>query len=174
MRAETLKSAPWRPDSPSSYGLTMSTTSLMTTSLTSPTARKLLGDLDAELMGLYPDHPYPPPFGDDEATGIGKVLIAYANRRAVGCGAVRRIDQTRAELLRMYVLPSARRQGIGSLLLGAMEAEASEIGATTMMLEAGDRQPDAIALYESRGYTRTEPWMDEPHPHSVFMQRSTG
>ena len=174
MPAQILKTAPWRPHSSSSYGLTMSTTSLMTTSLTSPTARKLLGDLDAELMGIYPDHPYPPPFGDDEAKGVGKVLIAYTNRRAVGCGAVRRIDDTRAELLRMYVLPSARRQGIGSLLLGALEAEATDLGVTKVMLEAGDRQPDAIALYESRGYGRTEPWMTEPHPHSVFMQRSIG
>ena len=40
---------------------------LMTTSLSSPTARKLLEDLDAELVSLYPDHPYPPPFGDEEA-----------------------------------------------------------------------------------------------------------
>ena len=91
-------------------------TSLMTTSLQSPTARKLLEDLDAELVGLYPDHPYPPPFGDEEASGIGSVLIAYRDRRAVGCGAVRRLNGDVAELLRMYVLPSARGKGIGKLL----------------------------------------------------------
>jgi len=87
--------------------------SLMTTSLKSPTARKLLEDLDAELVGLYPDHPYPPPFGDEEAAGVGSVLIAYADRRAVGCGAIRRLDGTTAELLRMYVLPTSRGKGIG-------------------------------------------------------------
>lgn len=146
----------------------------MTTSLTSPTARKLLEDLDAELMGLYPDHPYPPPFGDDEASGIGAVLIAYTDRRAVGCGAVRRLDDDRAEILRMYVLPSARRKGIGSLLLTGLEAEAEEMGASRILLEAGDRQPDAIALYESRGYTRTESWIHDPNPHSVFMERTVG
>ncbi len=144
----------------------------MTTSLKSPTARKLLADLDAELMGLYPDHPYPPPFGDDEADGIGVVLIAYHDRRAVGCGAVRRFDDTTAELLRMYVLPSARRRGIGGTLLDALEQEAAEMGATRVVLEAGDRQPEALALYEARGYEHIDPWQDEPNPHSIFMARS--
>ncbi|MFV2039677.1 MAG: GNAT family N-acetyltransferase, partial [Acidimicrobiales bacterium] len=133
-----------------------SSPSLMTTSLKSPTARKLMENLDAELMGLYPDHPYPPPFGDDEAAGVGSVLIAYSDRRAVGCGAVRRLDQATAELLRMYVLPNARGKGIGKLLLASLEAEAADMGAARVVLEAGDRQDDAIGLYESSGYARIE------------------
>lgn len=149
----------------------MGTTSLVTTSLESPTARKLLGDLDAELMGLYPDHPYPPPFGDEEAVGVGSVLIAYDDQRAVGCGAVRQLDSTTAELLRMYVLPTARRKGVGSLLLDTLETEASEMGVSKVVLEAGDRQPDAIALYEHRGYQAIPTWKQEPNPHSVFMSR---
>ncbi len=146
-------------------------TSLMTTSLNSPTARKLLEDLDAELIGLYPDHPYPPPFGDEEAEGTGSILIAYNDRRAVGCGAVRRIDERTAELMRMYVLPSARRRGIGGTLLEALEEIATEMGAQRIILEAGDRQPDAIALYEHQGYERTASWIENPNPHSVFMAR---
>lgn len=149
----------------------MGTTSLMTTSLTSPTARKLLEDLDAELMGLYPDHPYPPPFGDDEAAGVGSVMICYTDRRAVGCGAIRRLDDETAEVLRMYVLPSARGRGIGSLLLNALEDEATAMGMTRVVLEAGDRQPDALALYGARGFAEIPSYVDEPNPHSVFMGR---
>ena len=149
-------------------------TSIMTTSLTSATARKLLEDLDAELMGLYPDHPYPPPFGDDEASGVGSVLIIYRDRRAVGCGAVRQLDDTTAELLRMYVLPAARGNGMGKLLLRALEAEASDLGATRVVLEAGDRQHDALGLYESHGYERTTSWLSEPNPHSLFLDKALG
>lgn len=143
----------------------------MTTSLSSPTARKLLQSLDSELMGLYPDHPYPPPFGDDEAAGVGSVLIAYRNRRAVGCGAVRRLDDMTAEILRMYVLPSARKQGVGKDLLAALEAEARDLGAVRVVLEAGDRQPDALGLYRSAGYVEISSWQQAPNPHSVFMER---
>ncbi len=152
----------------------MSTMSLMTTSLESPTARKLLEDLDAELMGLYPDHPYPPPFGDDEASGVGSVLIAYRDRRAVGCGAIRRLDDDTAELLRMYVLPTARGDGIGKVLLQALEAEAADMGVGRIVLEAGDRQPDAIGLYTKSGYERFGGWIDEPNPHSIFMEKTLG
>lgn len=154
------------------YGCLMGTTSLMTTSLKSPTARKLLEDLDAELMGLYPDHPYPPPFGDNEAAGTGSVLIAYNDRRAVGCGAVRQLDDATAELLRMYVLPTARRKGIGAMLLDALEAEAAELGVSRVVLETGDRQPDAIGLYEKHGYNRIGGWIDDPNPHSIFMAKN--
>ena len=146
--------------------------SLVTTSLGSPTARKLLENLDAELVGLYPDHPYPPPFGDEEAAGLGSVVIAYGERRATGCGAVRSLGDDTAEILRMYVLPAARGRGVGKLLLESLEAEAANMGASRVVLETGDRQPDAIGLYESRGYTRTEAWLEDPNPHSIFMARS--
>lgn len=146
--------------------------SLVTTSLGSPTARKLLENLDAELMGLYPDHPYPPPFGDAEASGIGSVLIVYDGRKSTGCGAVRRIDETTAEILRMYVLPAARGHGVGKLLLESLEAEAADIGASQVVLETGDRQPDAIGLYQSHGYDPIETWLGDPNPHSLFMARS--
>lgn len=148
--------------------------SLMTTSLKSPTARKFLADLDNELVGLYPDHPYPPPFGDDEAGGVGTVLIASRDRNAVGCGAIRRLDEDTAEILRMYVLPSARGRGIGALLLSSLEAEAADLGVSRIVLEAGDRQPDAIGLYKSRGYEPIDAWLDNPNPHSVFMAKRIG
>lgn len=148
--------------------------SLMTTSLRSATARKLLVDLDAELTNLYPDHPYPPPFGDDEAKGVGSVLIAYHERRAAGCGAVRMLDRDAgiAEVLRMYVLPSARGRGIGRTLLQGLESEAAHMGARRVVLETGDRQPDALALYENHGYERIDAWVDNPNPHSIFMGRN--
>lgn len=147
--------------------------SLMTTSLKSATARKLLDDLDSELTNLYPDHPYPPPFGDDEAKGVGSVLIAYHERRAAGCGAVRMLDRDAgiAEVLRMYVLPAARGRGIGRTLLQGLESEAADMGAGRVVLETGDRQPDALALYENHGYERIDPWLDDPNPHSIFMGR---
>ncbi len=146
-------------------------TTLMTTSLHSPTARKLMEDLDAELVTLYPDHPYPPPFGDAEAGGIGSVLIAYQDRRPVGCGAVRRLDTDTAELLRMYVLPSARGQGLGKMLLESLEEEARALDVQRIVLEAGDRQRDALGLYRSSGYKPIPAWVGEPNPHSIFMEK---
>ena len=145
--------------------------SLVTTPLGSPTARRLLENLDAELVSMYPEHPYPPPFGDEEASGVGSVLVVYDGRKATGCGAVRLIDDTTAEILRMYVLPADRGRGIGKLLLESLEAEAVGLGASKVIIETGNRQTNAIDLYQSHGYQRTKTWLRHPNPHSIFMTR---
>jgi len=74
--------------------------------------------------------------------------------RAIGCGGVCRFDGTRAELKRMYVVPEARGRGLGRLLLVELEAEARRLGYARIVLETGDRQPEALGLYASAGYER--------------------
>ena len=74
--------------------------------------------------------------------------------RAIGCGGVCRFDGTRAELKRMYVLPEVRGRGLGRLLLVELEAEARRLGYARIVLETGDRQPEALGLYASAGYER--------------------
>jgi len=73
---------------------------------------------------------------------------------AVACGGVCRFDETRAELKRMYVVPSLRGRGIGRQLLVELERAAVDFGYRAIVLETGDRQPEALALYESVGYAR--------------------
>jgi GNAT superfamily N-acetyltransferase len=74
--------------------------------------------------------------------------------RAIGCGGVCRFEGTRAELKRMYVVPEARGRGLGGLLLVELEAEARRLGYARIVLETGDRQPEALGLYASAGYER--------------------
>ena len=54
----------------------------------------------------------------------------------------------------MYVSPMARGVGVAKALLTAIEESAAEQGRTRMILECGNRQPEAIALYEKLGYAR--------------------
>ncbi|MFJ9646680.1 GNAT family N-acetyltransferase [Streptomyces sp. NPDC004244] len=61
-----------------------------------------------------------------------------------------------AELKRMYVIPRARGLGLARRILAELEADARAAGRTRMVLETGDKQPEAIALYLSEGYTMTE------------------
>lgn len=84
----------------------------------------------------------------------GVFLVVRDEGRAVGCGGVCRFDETRAELKRMYVVPEARGRGLGRLLLVALEDEARRLGYDGIVLETGDRQPEALGLYESAGYER--------------------
>jgi GNAT superfamily N-acetyltransferase len=73
---------------------------------------------------------------------------------AIGCGGIARFDETRGELKRMYVVPEARGRGLGRRLLEELESHARALGYTSVVLETGDRQPEAIGLYESAGFAR--------------------
>lgn len=81
-------------------------------------------------------------------------VIAYINEQPVGCGALRRMDSERAEIKRMYVVPAVRRQGMGRAILRELERRALQFQYRAVRLETGNRQPEAIALYESEGFCR--------------------
>ena len=102
---------------------------------------------DADPDGLTADHLAPPD---------GVFLVAWDGDVAVGCGGVRKYDDTTGEIKRMYTAPDARRRGISRAILRELERRARDNGYTRLVLETGTKQPEAIALYESEGYERTE------------------
>ena len=72
--------------------------------------------------------------------------------RPVGCGAVRKLDETTGEIKRMWVDPAARGRGVGRQLLRALEGAAVELGCETVYLDTSAHLVEAIALYRSFGY----------------------
>jgi len=133
---------------------------------------QLIAELDA-----YQDTLYPPESRhalDLASLKQANVLFAVArdaSARAIGCGAIV-LGPEYGEVKRMYVHPQGRGQGIARRLLGLLEAHAKAKGCTMLTLETGPRQPEALAFYESRGFSRTGPfgeyWDD---PLSVFMRK---
>jgi len=102
-----------------------------------------------ERYGSDDHEPGPPP----SATDIDVFLVAIgADGRAVGCGALRRLGATSAEVKRMYVVPASRGSGVAAGLLRALEDRARDRGWTTLRLETGPGQPEAIRFYEREGY----------------------
>ncbi|MGY1697887.1 MULTISPECIES: GNAT family N-acetyltransferase [unclassified Geodermatophilus] len=113
--------------------------------------RRLTGAQQAELRARYDGgaEPGTPP----SAADVSVVLVARDDDgAAVGCGALRALGDGVAEVKRMYVVPAARGRGVSKLLLAGLEAAARDRGWTTLRLETGPRQPEAIALYEGAGY----------------------
>lgn len=81
-------------------------------------------------------------------------FVAYADGEAIGCGGLRALDATHGEVKRMYVVPERRGSGVSTALLRHLEGEALRRGWSRLVLETGDRQPDAMRFYEREGYTR--------------------
>lgn len=119
-------------------------------------AKALIAQLDAELNDRYPnvslDHLVLTPARVTE--GGGTFLIAREGRRLLGCAALIRLDGTSGQVTRMYVQPSARRARVARRLLAELERHARQIGLRRLVLHTGTRQPEAIRLYESTGFTR--------------------
>jgi GNAT superfamily N-acetyltransferase len=98
----------------------------------------------------------------------GAFLVAYLDGEAVGCGGWRSHGEAgdTAELKRMYTAPAARGRGVARAVLAAVEQSAREQGRKRVVLECGDKQPEAIAMYTSAGY--------EPIPNFGFYADAPG
>ncbi|MBC7982406.1 MAG: GNAT family N-acetyltransferase [Candidatus Obscuribacterales bacterium] len=143
-------------------------------SIESRAARDLINELNAELSHRYPEegaNHFRLDATEVEA-GRGAFLIARIEQAAIGCGAVRRIDQSTAEIKRMYVTPKYRGQRAGWALLERIEHVARELGVARLVLETGVRQPESLGLYAKYGFVRIPPfgeYMDSPL--SVCMEK---
>ncbi|GAA0353568.1 GNAT family N-acetyltransferase [Streptomyces blastmyceticus] len=111
---------------------------------------------DSDLTPLDPAHFQPPG---------GLFVVAYeGDGTPVATGGWRSQERNAegfadgdAELKRLYVVPHARGRGLARRILAELEESARKAGRTRMVLEAGDMQPEAIALYVSCGYEPVEP-----------------
>jgi GNAT superfamily N-acetyltransferase len=105
-------------------------------------------ELDAR-YGTADHEPGTPP----SAADIDLFLVALDPAgHAMACGALRRLDQHSAEIKRMYVEPAGRGSGVAGAVLRALESAAMERGWTTIRLETGPAQPEAMRFYEREGY----------------------
>jgi putative acetyltransferase len=115
-------------------------------------AQHLLTALDADLLQRYPSSSVHGIEIDQLRQPQTIFLLAYWQEHAVGCGALRQIDSTTAEMKRVYVDPAFRGRGIARQLIQRLEAFAVKSGYVRIWLETGTAQPEAVGLYESRGY----------------------
>jgi GNAT superfamily N-acetyltransferase len=128
---------------------------LVRTDATDPAFAELVRRLDAELAERDgADHAFYAQF--NALATRTHTVVAYAEDRPVGCGAIKPYGDEAAEVKRMYVDPAHRGQGVASHILQELEAWAAELGYARCVLETGRRQPEAIALYGKCGYGRIE------------------
>jgi GNAT superfamily N-acetyltransferase len=122
-----------------------------------PDFHALTSALDAELRAVYGavQDAYD---GFNQLGDLGTAIVASDGDAAIGCGCFRQHDATTIEIKRMFVASEHRGRGVARSILGELEAWARELGYTAALLETGNLQTAAIALYERCGYEIVEPY----------------
>lgn len=96
------------------------------------------------------------------AADVPVFLVAYRDGRPIGCGGLRPLSASSAEVKRMFVDPGhrGRIQGSGDsvagLLLASLEEEAVGRGWTALFLETGTFLVGARRFYERCGFVQCE------------------
>ncbi|WP_234734475.1 GNAT family N-acetyltransferase [Tellurirhabdus bombi] len=122
------------------------------TTAADPRFVNLIKELDKDLWDRY--QPYQAKYdGFNKVDQSARVVVALADTVPVGCGCFRPTEEPAViEIKRMFVATERRGQGIAQQVLRELESWATEEGFSTAKLETGNKQPEAIRLYQKAGY----------------------
>jgi GNAT superfamily N-acetyltransferase len=116
-------------------------------------------NFEAELAGL-PDKYEPPK---------GRLLLAWSGQEALGCVALRPINEVSCEVKRLYVRPQARGGQLGRRLAVRICQEARTAGYRRICLDTIPAMTAAIGLYTSLGFKPIAPYIFNPVPGAIYL-----
>jgi GNAT superfamily N-acetyltransferase len=104
----------------------------------------------------------------------GAFVVAYIGTRPIACGGVLRITEDTAEIKRMWVDADWRGLGLGSRMLGILEAHAKRLGHDTVKLDTNGVLTEAIKMYVRSGYRAIERYNNNPYAQRWSLEKLLG
>ena len=98
----------------------------------------------------------------------------WENEKLAGCGAIKELGTTEAEIKSMRTAKEFRRKGVAAKMLNHIIAEANLRNYRALYLETGTVEYfyPAIELYKRFGFDVCEPFADYVHdPFSLYMKK---
>ncbi|MFT6960124.1 MAG: putative acetyltransferase [Polaribacter sp.] len=112
---------------------------------------QLIKELDAYLKITDEDeHDFYNQFNNTDV--LKNIVVIYVDEIAVGCGAIKKFDETSVEVKRMFVSLEKRGSGVAQKMLQELEICAKELGYQKCVLETGVRQVEAVQFYKKCKY----------------------
>lgn len=138
------------------------------TTLTDPRAQKLRQALAEQYVRTYGSHDLDTDKASDYLPPNGAAFIALHHGEPVGIGSYRRHDSTTCESRRVYVSPSARRDGWALRLWTAFTSHAAAAGYTHAIGTTSN--PAILSAFPNE---LTRPYNDEGHSLGVLSFRAS-
>jgi GNAT superfamily N-acetyltransferase len=92
----------------------------------------------------------------------GAFIVGYTGGEPACCGGVKRLDDQRCEIKKMYVVPEWRGKGVARRLLHELEDRARALGYAIARLDTGPKQVSARGLYEDERYEQIPDFNGNP------------
>ena len=109
---------------------------------------------------------YEPPKGEI-------LLVRDSGDIAVGCVAFRPLQsETICEMKRLYIVPDARRYGLGRMLVDEIIRIATQSGYKEMRLDTLQYMDRAIDLYKQSGFQVIQPYYANPLSNVVYLAKA--
>lgn len=105
------------------------------------------------------------------ASPSGGIILVKTGEVFIGCAGIRRIDDSVAELKRMYVKPEFQHQGIGKSLLLETLAMATNLQYKKVRLDTLSRLQPAIKLYRQNGFYDIPAYYHNPEKSVVYLEK---
>jgi ribosomal protein S18 acetylase RimI-like enzyme len=105
----------------------------------------------------------------DYAPPRGRLFLAVADGKPMGCVAMRALGPRDAEMKRLYVRASAQGSGLGRRLARAAIEAARDLGYETLKLDTLPAMQAAQCLYAALGFRDIAPYNDNPVAGVRFM-----
>ena len=101
----------------------------------------------------------------------GAIFLLQQENEFIGCVAYRKKGEGIAELKRMYIKPTTRKNGGGTILLEKALAAAKLLGYQLIRLDTLANMTPAINLYKKHGFYEIQPYYFNPEKNAVFFER---
>lgn len=100
---------------------------------------------------------------DDLELPHGLLVVARGDGNVLGCAGLRLLRGQIAEVTRVFVVPAARRRGLGSWLLDCLEDHARQHRISTLRLDTRSDLLEARRLYARHGYREAPQFNSGPY-----------
>lgn len=99
----------------------------------------------------------------------GRLYLAQIDGKTVGCIGLRRMDDSRCEMKRLYVRPRYRGLGVGRMLTEQILADARNIGYRQILLDTFPFLDTAVSMYRRMGFLEIPRYNNSPMDSTIFM-----
>lgn len=132
-----------------------------TKSLIADTVLEIYGDLDFlpkskdALLNYYKSTGYLNDLDNHQyeySKNNGTFLVLLEGSEVIGCGGLRRLNESDGELVRLWLKKDKRKLGLGKRIFDQLIKTAQELGYSNVYLDTSNRCVDAINLFKRNGF----------------------